>query len=445
MPEGKLQRMSVTESPSPAPGTHLFDVDGQVISADALVERVEHLLQGVRSAGGPSAGAVAGQPAPPTALDAPIHAMRVIHGQLHPPDVDGRPGLRGRVGSVLRRVVRRLTSWYVEPRWVLQQEFDTQSIEFSAQAFNAVYRVDAELEELRAQMARLKMQLVAANERTNRVRRDVGDLADRVTDRLDSLTEDLAVQRLDQSVLRSELAPLQTELTSVLGRLGAVGTTGADIDYVGFEDRFRGTTEDLRLAQERYVSLFPPPGIGPIVDIGCGRGEMLSLLADAGYEVMGVDVDPDMVEACTSRGLPAVVDDGIHFLSAAKDDSLKGIFCAQVVEHLLTPELEQLVVLAREKLQQGGVIVIETINPRSSFALGNHFYADTSHVRPVHPETLRFICEQVGFTTVQLEERSPHQLLELSGDLPEGPVGEAVGALLENVFGHQDYIIVATK
>lgn len=445
MQEDKLQRMSVTETPAPTLGAHLLDVDGQVISADVLVERVEHLLQGVRSAGGPAGGAAAGQPTAPTTLDAPIHAMRLVHGQLHPPDAGGRAGLRGRIGSMLRRVVRRLTSWYVEPRWILQQEFDAQAIEFSSQAFNAMHRVEADLNELRAQMARLKMQLVAANERTNRVRRDVGDLADRVTERLDGLADGLAGQMFDQSVLRAELTPLQTELRSVLGRLGAVGTVGADIDYVGFEDRFRGTTDDLRAAQQRYVTLFPPPGIGPIVDIGCGRGEMLSLLADAGYDVMGVDIDPDMVEACRSRGLPAVVDDGIHFLSSADEDSLKGIFCAQVVEHLLTPELEQLVVLAREKLQPGGVMVIETINPRSSFALGNHFYADTSHVRPVHPETLRFICEQVGFTTVQLEERSPHELLGLAEDLPQGAVGEAVGALLENVFGHQDYIIVATK
>ena len=140
-----------------------------------------------------------------------------------------------------------------------------------------------------------------------------------------------------------------------------------------------------------------------------------------------------------------MVDDGIHFLSRVADDSLKGIFCAQVVEHLITPELEQLIVLAHEKLHREGVLVIETINPRSSYALGNHFYADTSHVRPVHPETLRYICEQVGFVSVELEERSPHPLLELSSDLPDGAVGEAVEALLESVFGHQDYVVVATK
>jgi SAM-dependent methyltransferase len=184
---------------------------------------------------------------------------------------------------------------------------------------------------------------------------------------------------------------------------------------------------------------------GRIVDIGCGRGEMLSILEQAGHEVMGVDPDPDMIAACKSRGLPAVVDDGIGFLSLADDDSLKGIFCSQVVEHLITPELEQLILLAHEKLQRGGVLVIETINPRSSYALGNHFYADTSHVRPVHPETLRYICEQVGFVSVELEERSPHPFLGLTDDLPDGAVGEAVAALLENVFGHQDYVIVASK
>jgi O-antigen chain-terminating methyltransferase len=88
---------------------------------------------------------------------------------------------------------------------------------------------------------------------------------------------------------------------------------------------------------------------------------------------------------------------------------------------------------------------METINPRSSYALGNHYYADTSHVRPVHPETLRFICEQIGFRNVMLEERSPHPALALADDLPSTPEGDAVRALLQSVFGYQDYVVVATK
>ena len=84
----------------------------------------------------------------------------------------------------------------------------------------------------------------------------------------------------------------------------------------------------------------------------------------------------------------------------------------------MTSELERLISLAHQKLLVSGVIVMETINPRSLYALGNHFFADTSHVRPVHPETLRFICEQVGFSRVELEERSAHPLMRVADELP---------------------------
>jgi O-antigen chain-terminating methyltransferase len=107
--------------------------------------------------------------------------------------------------------------------------------------------------------------------------------------------------------------------------------------------------------------------------------------------------------------------------------------------------VEQLIQLAHRKLLPTGVLVVETINPRSLFALGNHFFADTSHVKPVHPETLRFICEQVGFSRVELEERSEHPIMERVRALPDGETGEAVQELLQNVFGYQDYAIVATK
>ncbi|MGB7053164.1 MAG: class I SAM-dependent methyltransferase [Acidimicrobiales bacterium] len=421
-------------APGPEDRSPAVESDWGVVAPEALIARVEGLLarmdEGEAFPGSvPTAGLAA--------LVSPVHQMRLLHAGLHPPEVAAGGGPRRRAGGFLKRLVRRLTSWYVEPRWLVQEQLDAKSIEFSAEAYNSVHRIEAELERLRQQNVRLRLDLVANTERMRRTQEKVAEGAERLA-KIEST--------LSRAAMEDEFRALSKEVAAILARFGADGTTGADIDYVEFERRFRGDAADIAEGQHRYVALFPPAMLpGQIVDIGCGRGEMLELLAAEGHEVLGVDMDPDMVVVCHGKGLPAVVDDGVHFLSRTPDNSLKGVFCAQVVEHLITPELEALVSQAHRALAPDGALVIETINPRSSYALGNHYYADTSHVRPVHPETLRFICEQVGFTRVELEERSPHPSMSLRESLPEGPVGEAVESLLESVFGYQDYVIVANK
>ena len=108
---------------------------------------------------------------------------------------------------------------------------------------------------------------------------------------------------LSRAAMEDEFRALSKEVAAILARFGADGTTGADIDYVEFERRFRGDAADIAEGQHRYVALFPPAMLpGQIVDIGCGRGEMLELLAAEGHEVLGVDMDPDMVVVCHEKG-----------------------------------------------------------------------------------------------------------------------------------------------
>ena len=66
-------------------------------------------------------------------------------------------------------------------------------------------------------------------------------------------------------------------------------------------------------------------------------------------------------------------------------------------------------------------------------------------MKPVHPETLRFICEQVGFSKIELEETSPHPIMDVVDDLPDDEIGNAMSELIKNVFGNEDYAIVATR
>jgi 2-polyprenyl-3-methyl-5-hydroxy-6-metoxy-1,4-benzoquinol methylase len=402
----------------------VLDVDGHVIDAADLIERVDQLVKTIDDKNPrPGPASDRGDEIVEPRLGAPLLPMSALHRDLYPRDIGPAPGVKGQASKFSKRLVRKLTGWYVEPRWTTQQDYDGHNIHFATGVVDAMRRMDDELERLRLQNVQLRLQIVTSVERLHRHRRDVATLLENLATKTDI-----------------------RDLNRQIGRLGVEGSSGAKIDYAEFEDRCRGSSADLREAQAHYVSKFPPPeGGGKILDIGCGRGEMLEVLIEGGYDVLGVDVNEEMVEVCRSKGLPVVLDDGIHVLEETEDASLRGIFCAQVVEHLLTSEMERLIELCARKLLPNGVLVVETINPRSSFALGNHYFADTSHVKPVHPETLRFICEQVGFSRVELEETSPHPIMDVVDDLPDDQIGSAMSELIRNVFGNQDYAIVATR
>jgi 2-polyprenyl-3-methyl-5-hydroxy-6-metoxy-1,4-benzoquinol methylase len=416
----------------------VLDVDGHVIAADDLVARVDKFVKRIDEAV-PETGLSTDSRAPTEdavpPVRAPIPPMQALHTELRPPDLGHPQTPRGRATKLAKQVVRKLTNWYVEPRFEVQQNYDGHNIHFAMAVIDELQRVDRELVELRRQNTQLRLQVVAAVERLNRFRREQGSERDTLERNVDSLINDFGTYKTGLDHFNRELE-----------RLNAAGHSGVHIDYSEFEDRCRGSSESLRQAQERYVSFFPNPnGSGQIVDIGCGRGEMLQVLIEAGYDVVGLDINQEMIDTCRSKGLPVLQEDGISFLKRSEDESLRGIFCAQVVEHMLTSEVEEMMQLARRKLITSAVLVVETINPRSLFALGNHFFADTSHVRPVHPETLRFICEQVGFSKVELVELSEHPAMTAIADLPDDDVGKTVADLVRSVFGYQDYVIVATK
>ena len=70
----------------------------------------------------------------------------------------------------------------------------------------------------------------------------------------------------------------------------------------------------------------------PVLDLGCGRGEFLGLLREAGVEARGVDADADMVAFARGEGLDVEQGDALAALEALDEGSLGGIFLAQVVE-----------------------------------------------------------------------------------------------------------------
>ena len=139
------------------------------------------------------------------------------------------------------------------------------------------------------------------------------------------------------------------------------GDAAPDFDYFGFEERFRGSEKDIKERQRVYVEFFQEAN--QVLDIGCGRGEFLELLKEAGIKAKGVDLDLDMVLYCEEKRLDVVRQDAFTYLESLPDDSLGGLFAAQLVEHFEPSRISELVNLCRRKLQPGGVLIFETPNP----------------------------------------------------------------------------------
>ncbi|MFM8532138.1 MAG: class I SAM-dependent methyltransferase [Acidimicrobiia bacterium] len=229
--------------------------------------------------------------------------------------------------------------------------------------------------------------------------------------------------------------------------------------YVGFEDRFRGAESVIRERQADYVPYFA--GQSNVLDIGCGRGEFLDLLRMRGVSAKGLDLNPEMVEVCHSRGLDAASGDALSYLQSLPDESLGGLIALQVVEHLQPAYLTALLGAAFDKLRPGARIVLETINPSCWVAFFESFIRDLTHVKPLHPDTLQYLLQANGFTNVEIVFRSPiapDGRLRKVTPRPEhfgtaaDTLTELVSSFNSNVdrlndrmFSYQDFAAIATK
>lgn len=167
-----------------------------------------------------------------------------------------------------------------------------------------------------------------------------------------------------------------------------------DSDYAAFEDLFRGPSERVLDAQRPYVELVRDHQ--PVLDLGCGRGEFLALLAGERIAASGVDNDPGMVARSRALGVEVAQADVDEHLASLADGTLGTIFSAQVIEHLPYDDLRRLLELALRKLRPGGLLIAETVNPHRVASLKT-FWVDLTHQHPIFPEVALALCAIAGF------------------------------------------------
>lgn len=238
----------------------------------------------------------------------------------------------------------------------------------------------------------------------------------------------------------------------------------SDAFYVAFEARFRGPQKLIRERQSVYlpviiearerINLYPPvrttPETAPqtpplptdgVIDLGCGRGEWLGLLAESGVPALGVEKNQFFVDICRQKNCAVVHGDIMAFLRSAPSDSVAAITSFHVIEHLPIPCFDEMTRHVFRILRRGGVVIFETPNPSNIITSSFNFLSDPTHLRPVHPDFGKLLLETTGFAPVNLRFLSP-----VDSSTHVGAANDPLAQRFNQLFyGPQDFAIIGIK
>ena len=176
--------------------------------------------------------------------------------------------------------------------------------------------------------------------------------------------------------------------------------------YRAFEDKFRGSREVIKARLKVYLPFIKPlKDIYPdasAVDLGCGRGEWLELLAENGFSAQGVDLDDGMLAACRELDLRVQTGEAVAFLKSLPDQSQAVISGFHLAEHIPFDDLQALVEESLRVLRPAGVLILETPNPENIVVGTSSFYLDPTHQRPIPPQLLSFLPDYYGFNRIKI-------------------------------------------
>jgi SAM-dependent methyltransferase len=305
--------------------------------------------------------------------------------------------------------------------------------------------VESRLAGLEREIAQLRAALSGAADRSQ----DLAAQIDVLSQRLDHQAADAAPLADRVRLILQRLVALersQAEVPAARPMAGALPAEGAlepahAVLYAEFEDRFRGTRADIKGRQAVHLGLLAQQDERlaelPVIDVGCGRGEWLELLADHAIPAVGVDLNRVFLAENRARGLDVVESDAVAYLRAQAAGSARAVTGFHIIEHLPFDTLLLLLDEARRVLAEGGLTLFETPNPENLVTAAHKFHYDPTHRHPIPPEVAAFLLRSRRFRDVTIvrlhEDHDPAR-----NEVPDG----VLRALL---FGPQDYAVVGYR
>lgn len=128
-----------------------------------------------------------------------------------------------------------------------------------------------------------------------------------------------------------------------------------------------------------YRAYFPQDRQARVLDIGVGRGEMLSCMKDWGYSnYLGIDISPTTIRFCQGLGLNCQqVEDSTRYLLDHPSDYAV-ITLLDVLEHIKKEHVIAFLKAVKTALSPGGVLIIQVPNLQAPDGQ-LHRYNDITH------------------------------------------------------------------
>ncbi len=364
---------------------------------------------------------------------------------LYDKSVPGEPGsdrrLLGAVFSFFQRLVRRLTSWYVVPAIENQGMFNT----YITRTVNEMKRYLDHIqinEDILSTIMHRDLALFRAN---------ILYLNRYFERRMLDFENELEVARRSSP---GSAAPGAREDNGG----GEPDEILSSLDILTLEQRIHGSPRMVQDRQRVYLQYFRD--CRNVLAMGCGRGELLQLLAGEGIPVRGTETNPTLVSYCRDNELDVSRVDPLEYIESCDDASLDGVVLSRFAGHQPPGRLIKMLNLCRQKLADDAVLVIETPNPFSLYAVASYALDDSQRVHPLHPETLRLLCMTYGFvepTVMFLNPLPPEEHLEeleltSSGAILDPRQQELFQQANQNfakinriLFSHSEYAVVARQ
>jgi SAM-dependent methyltransferase len=391
---------------------------------------------------------------------------------------EGPRTLRATVGKGIIRIMRRLLWWYTRSledfassvtrqlqaqiAWLdsiekeqrqdhgLIESLRTTITDLSADQRNLAFKADTLGAEVRS-YSDFKRQFASAQEQDRKILQSIQSAVAQLSSEQQKLASRIVQWETDASSiseLKRDFSATLARIDGLSGMLTSLQSNGAshnrfDALYFQFQEAFRGPRNEIKARQSVYLPFLVEAQAGsperPILDLGCGRGEWIELLASQRMIARGVDENVAMIGFCRSMGLSVEHAECIEYLRALPDCSLGAVTSFHTIEHI---PFEIVLLLLRESmrvLKPGGLLILETPNPKNLIVASHNFYLDPTHLKPLPPAMLRFFVEANGFSNCQVLELQPDSQRTACEDMA------ALKSINELLHGPQDYGVIARR